>query len=429
MELLTKPDIVKYVSTRMGDSPAFRELRALYPDTVNKLETQIISKAEGVFLWVVLVTEKIISTARGNNDLHEIWNIFNTLPPGLEQLYESMLKRLNPAQKEVASKMYQLLFRWKDTFIERFGMLEFWAAINCHDPTQVQPFPAASNAPNILLALERRLAGITGGVLQVLHAPEEDKTTSETTIEFLHRTVYDWLTSIKTSIIEQGHHGYDPALVLTSVLASRWNAPSTVFCPVGETKLKSVFEAARLCNDSRESRAKLLIIIEQFKLSGWYSFGLNETSQVVKQDLMSLSDSAARSCLAARHLCPPYLRAKLENGSGETGLELPQHLRFMPTALWDKTSRGMLFIMQEMLSSVWHKYRSNLGELHLLNLRLKTIELLMKAKVVPHRVLRSRVNRASVFQRGVLLSAVLDGLEGKGWNEITEIHKLPALST
>ena len=59
----------------------------------------------------MLVTEQMILTARKNNDLYEIWKIFNTLPQGLEDLYDSMLRRLSVAQQEVASKMYQLPFR------------------------------------------------------------------------------------------------------------------------------------------------------------------------------------------------------------------------------------------------------------------------------------------------------------------------------
>lgn len=408
MERLTKPDIVKYVRTRIGDSLAFRELRALDPETVDKLETQIINKAEGVFLWVVLVTEKIISTARGNNDLHEIWKIFNSLPSSLEKLYDSMLKRLDPAQREVASKMYQLLFQWKGTFAERFGMLEFWAAINCHDPTEPQFFPTASKAVNVLPALKRRLAGITGGVLQVLDTFEEYKPTSGTTIEFLHRTVYDWLTSIKTSIIEQGPSGYDPVLVLTAVLVSRYNAGGGLFTLGSQaSRMSSIFQIARLCNDSSEARKKLLAVMEQLDISEWHWDDIGESS-----GLKSVPDSVAYSCLAVKFLCPPYLQAKLENGSKMTGLELPLHLRFMPTKLWDKTSRGILSVVLGILGANPHD-RTNPTDSGY-TLRLKTIELLIEAKIVPRRVLRARVNKAT--SNKALRLAILNGLAGRGWN-------------
>ncbi|KAK4184405.1 hypothetical protein QBC35DRAFT_534999 [Podospora australis] len=94
MEPFTKPDIEEYV----------------------RAQSQIIEKAEGVFLWVVLVVEKLIATAQENNDLRVIWEVFDTLPPGLERLYESMREHLHPAHRKSASIMYQLLFRWKKSF-------------------------------------------------------------------------------------------------------------------------------------------------------------------------------------------------------------------------------------------------------------------------------------------------------------------------
>ncbi|RKL18461.1 hypothetical protein BFJ70_g14332 [Fusarium oxysporum] len=79
MELFTRPDIEKYVHGRMKTSSAFEELRIVDPDSVEKLEFGTIEKAEGVFLWVVLVVEKLITTARDNNDLHAIWKEFTAL--------------------------------------------------------------------------------------------------------------------------------------------------------------------------------------------------------------------------------------------------------------------------------------------------------------------------------------------------------------
>jgi hypothetical protein len=82
MEHFTKPDITKYVRTRIGASPAFQELRGPFATDVERLEAQIIEKANGVFLWVVLVVQKIIDTARDNNDLGEIWKVSAACRPG-----------------------------------------------------------------------------------------------------------------------------------------------------------------------------------------------------------------------------------------------------------------------------------------------------------------------------------------------------------
>jgi len=172
MELFTRPDIKTYVCTCMGNSLAFQELRILDAASVEKLQSQIIKKADGVFLWVVLVVAKVINTARDNNDLHEIWKVFESLPPGLEELYSSMRRRLDPTHREVASRMYQLLFRWNEKIGRPLDVVGFWVAINCHNPTELQPIPTVSGHAGAAIhvpALERRMAGATGGIVQLIH--------------------------------------------------------------------------------------------------------------------------------------------------------------------------------------------------------------------------------------------------------------------
>ncbi|KAK3291573.1 uncharacterized protein B0H64DRAFT_295148, partial [Chaetomium fimeti] len=216
MELLTKPDIEKYVHTRIGSTPAFQELRALQSASVENLESQIIEKAEGVFLWVVLVVEKVIATARENNDLHEISRVFNSLPPGLEELYDSMRRRLGPAHRSRAATMYQLVFRWNEIASRPFGALEFWMAINCHNPSDLPACPLDDQVTEILPMLERRLAGATGGILQVLRVdtPERNlvRSSQATSVGFLHRTAFDWLKAISYKIVQDGPVNYDPGL-------------------------------------------------------------------------------------------------------------------------------------------------------------------------------------------------------------------------
>ncbi|KLU87046.1 hypothetical protein MAPG_06052 [Magnaporthiopsis poae ATCC 64411] len=94
MELLTKPDIQEYVQRRISSSRGFQELRRIEEQSVKDLESQIVEKAEGIFLWVVLVAESLLVTAQDDNNLRTIWKVFEAPPPGLEELYSSMRNRL-----------------------------------------------------------------------------------------------------------------------------------------------------------------------------------------------------------------------------------------------------------------------------------------------------------------------------------------------
>jgi hypothetical protein len=418
MELLTKLDIEKYVYTRNGSSLAFQELRALYSTSIQKLESQIIERAEGVFLWVVLVTEKLLVTARENNDLHEIWKVFEDLPTGLEELYSSIRRRLDQTHRERASRMYQLLFRWNSIVNCPFGIVEFWMAINCRDPSKPQPSPTVHEVPGILPVMERRFAGATGGILQVLRKPvKKDKPfqlSQTTSVEFLHRTVFDWLRSIKSSIVDDGPPDYDPALVLTSVLVSRFNYLTyEVYFDVGDA-----FRVARFCNDSADSRAKLLVIIEQLRVTDIQRLLTRHISHDLTDLLSSYHDSAVHSFLATRFKCAPYLQARLESASGDTGLELPRMLHMFPVRFW-KTSRRE--VMHNLISLFLYRPFRGPSDQNDQNMTLKTFEILLQARFAPRHVLRDKIKETA--ERGIYpkeyIQALLDGLGGQGFKEIT----------
>ncbi|EXK83448.1 hypothetical protein FOQG_12310 [Fusarium oxysporum f. sp. raphani 54005] len=264
MELFTRPDIEKYVHGRMKTSSAFQELRIVDPDSVEKLEFGIIEKAEGVFLWVVLVVEKLITTARDNNDLHAIWKEFTALQPGLEDLYASMRRRMDQSLLQGASKMYQLLFSWKEIRNRSISAPDFWMAINCHDPGEPQDYPTNNKTEGIVRALERRVAGHTGGMLQVrCDTPKATRTS----VDFLHRTVFDWLQSNRPTIIRDGRTEYDPSLVLASALVSRLRHYNKSGSDIeyAFTTIRDVFHFGRSCNNCAGSRMNLLRIIARLQ--------------------------------------------------------------------------------------------------------------------------------------------------------------------
>jgi hypothetical protein len=434
MELLTKADIETYVCERIGSSPTFQELRRPFATDIRNLESQIIDKADGVFLWVVLVVESLINTARENNDLREIWRVFHSLPPGLEELYSSMRERLDTTQRERASTMYQLLFRWNELVDHPFGALEFWTAANCHDPTQPQPYPKDEEVSGFLPVLERRLAGATGGILQIHLNPSEKpgSLSPEPSVGFLHRTVFDWLWSIRSIIEEDGPTNYDPALVLTSVLVSRWNSLCHTRADPPTTALETIFCVGQSCNHLPETRAKLLRIIGQLELSnGWDTDVWNSLLQPAGISVLSSHHiSRSHSFLATCFLCPEYLQAKLESDSCATGLELPWRLHMLPTRFLDIKHKILVALILDAVLWTINGFsfvyvQSGNRSLQNLNLRLKTLETLVRARFAPCRFLRAEFERRA--KDGYLPKEFLDSvravLEGKELVELTTIAR------
>ncbi|KAK3315626.1 hypothetical protein B0H66DRAFT_347710 [Apodospora peruviana] len=421
MELFTRPDIEKYVCARLRSTPAFQELRGLDPASIKDLESQIINKADGVFLWVALVVQKLIESAREYNDLHEIWTIFNSLPPGLEELYASMRRRLDPAHRERASRMYQLVFRWNENIDRPFEALEFWMAINCQDPTTLQPYPNEDQITEILPVLERRLAGATGGILQV----HVDDRLLPTSIGFLHRTVFDWLQSVRSSVENDGPAGYDPGLVLTSILVSNWNrSDNTGAIITAKLKVNDIFKVGRSCRNSPETRSKLLRIIDQLHpvppgvwIGDAYGMHVIMNSLSRRQMAELFPDTMIRPMLAACQFCAPYLQAKLESSSHSTGLELPRILHLLPEVFWGEPYRTVTNILFRKLANV---PVADLLDNTTLNAMLKTIEVLVQARFAPRRVWAASFNQLNRVENEEFTTALQAVLKGKKWIELPE---------
>jgi hypothetical protein len=420
MEIFTKPDIEKYVRTRISESRSFQELQTLYAANIKKLATEIIRRADGVFLWVVLVVGKIITTARDNNDLREIWRILNSLPVGLEKLYGSMRGRLDPAHRKTASVMYQLLFQWKESHAIPFHSTDFWVAINVHDPTALPKYPTEDDVPGILPLLERRLAGATGGMLQstVMGLDGDGLEPTVAHVDFLHRTVYDWLQDVRSEIVRDGPPDYHPGLALTSVLVSR--AHSLLYLPEETSGIhdihKLVFVTAQRCNDSPGSREKLLRIVEQLRLSKQGKAYLLPDRGI----LLGYPDSAILSYLASHWHCAAYLQGRLESSAGTTGLEFPRMARVMPSALWGEVRKR---IIQNILSSTLTYFTlADERDVQKLNMRLKTFDALLKSHFAPRLYLRSELKfrtKDGPPHLTEFYKALLALVDGKGLVELT----------
>ncbi|KLU82378.1 hypothetical protein MAPG_01450 [Magnaporthiopsis poae ATCC 64411] len=412
MEHLTKPDIEHYVHKRIKECRAFEEIRAVDTHNIDDLELQIVDKAKGVFLWVVLVVERLVITAQDNNNIRVIWEVFESLPPELTELYEAMRRRLREPLRREASIMYQILFRWKKVLTNKpITSWVFWAAINHEDPERPPQPPSEEEITGTIPLLERRLAGCTGGMLQVTHARG-----GHGVVDFLHRTAFEWLQDMRDTVISDGPTGYEPGLVVASVVGSlsRSEDPELVSglnCPTS-----AVYDFGRSCDNSPEVRAKLLRITDRLegeslrypfkRFPGYYSVGTSFDHQ---------SDATLRWFFATKHACPQYLRARLESRSGPKSPRFHMVSRF----LWTKHERDWLdgMIAAALGTSTDYDHSASFW-----NMKLKTLQILLEAKFAPRRVVEKAIK--SGIDEGTwprkYEEALLALVRGKGLIELTQ---------
>lgn len=112
---LTVEDIRSYVYNTLHIDKRFQNLCLREPERAPQLVTELVTKADGVFLWVKVVIRSIL-TGLGNRDhIIDLQKRLRELPSDLEALYEHMLmKRIEPFYREKASSLFQIVRASRD---------------------------------------------------------------------------------------------------------------------------------------------------------------------------------------------------------------------------------------------------------------------------------------------------------------------------
>jgi hypothetical protein len=191
---------------------------------------EIVTKANGVFLWVSLALKSLQRGVTNGDDPAKLMERLHKLPSELEKLYEEMLKRLGD-DEEIYSKEAAMIF---NTFIlmsslaiynyraPRWNLLQHAIAF---DPTlrgkllKLDSLPDQMSLRKILLDVDPKLTSRCAGILEVVsHSHEEQdipQLLSRATyrpwetigVEFLHRSAKDFLLNSRNLLLDQ-----DPTL-------------------------------------------------------------------------------------------------------------------------------------------------------------------------------------------------------------------------
>jgi hypothetical protein len=82
------------------------------------LTHNIVTKANGVFLWVKLVAWSLLDGLRNRDDIEELQKRLDRLPSDLDALYRHMLKRIDPLYIVQACRIFQIFNVFSDSKIQ-----------------------------------------------------------------------------------------------------------------------------------------------------------------------------------------------------------------------------------------------------------------------------------------------------------------------
>ena len=221
MQNLNRRDIETYVLETLVRDSKMMSLGNCVQARETGIVHQVANRAEGVFLWAVLSVRSLLNGLYDGDTFHELQERLDTLPTELQQLYRHMLKDLNPSYREQAAKMFLTVLEARKILrSELIGVLQLKYA--CEETANSAiPVPqvalSTEERTSLCREMEKRISSRCCGLLEVRQQKSSLARPENLVVEFLHRTVVEFLESeqMRVDIINSWLKGpFDPTLAL-----------------------------------------------------------------------------------------------------------------------------------------------------------------------------------------------------------------------
>lgn len=178
----TRVDIMKFSRSRLTVHPRWRA-------TVGETEgdafiEKITTRAEGVFLWVFLVTKLLRDGLTNYDTINDLNNILDEMPSDLERFFMHMLSSVSPIYHKKMARILKVAAAAEGPL--PFLIYHFLEAEHANPEYALQE-PTAAFSDDLLadikITVARHLNGRCMGLLEL----RWDQ------VQFIHRTVSDWL--------------------------------------------------------------------------------------------------------------------------------------------------------------------------------------------------------------------------------------------
>ncbi|KAF4627148.1 hypothetical protein G7Y89_g11005 [Cudoniella acicularis] len=99
-----------YVADELQGHRRMKILAKAEPKHAADLVDEIVTKASGVFLWVILVVRSLLGGLRNGDDVNDLRRRLQDLPPDLASLYEHMMIHVEQIYRGQASRTFQIFY-------------------------------------------------------------------------------------------------------------------------------------------------------------------------------------------------------------------------------------------------------------------------------------------------------------------------------
>ncbi|KAK4235691.1 prion-inhibition and propagation-domain-containing protein [Achaetomium macrosporum] len=162
---LTRPDIRTYVHKYIGGHEYMAALIRRHPDDARDLMEDIVNKASGVFLWVVLACRSLLSGFADSDEVHELRSRVEELPPELKEMFQHMVGKVDIRHREEGAYILRTCYSLqRHGWAKRIGSLAL--ALLLQDHVDVREL-STERKRELCRSLEGRLISRCGGLLEL----------------------------------------------------------------------------------------------------------------------------------------------------------------------------------------------------------------------------------------------------------------------
>lgn len=218
---LTRKDIRAYTSAQLLTDSSYTNLQAREPVYANNLVDSVVTKANGVFLWVKIAVASLLGGIMHGDRIVDLERRLQELPTELKHLYERILVALDPFYLGHAAELFQL--------VEKSTMAPAVLLVSYADEKADRILTREVDAITLTefqLRYEttrRRLNSRCKGLLEMPRLSTSTTrgfftpaTAKDLTVQYLHRTVKDYLDTqeVRAKLDAALNKGFDPHLSL-----------------------------------------------------------------------------------------------------------------------------------------------------------------------------------------------------------------------
>ena len=124
LEDLTRDDISLYVRSKLQENKLFRHLEEK-DSRCQDLVTEVVDKAQGVFLWVYLVVNSLLKGLTNADRVSDLQLRLSLLPTELDKYFEHMLENIEDVYQDVAAQTFHIALHAEEPLtLMTFAMLD-----------------------------------------------------------------------------------------------------------------------------------------------------------------------------------------------------------------------------------------------------------------------------------------------------------------